>query len=445
MLTQGSLLMSQHINYSTYKDSGTPWLGDVPDHWTSIKFKQAFIDKKKVTNHELNCGSISFGNVVYKDNDKIPEETRASYQEVLEGEFLINPLNLNFDLKSLRTALSTLNVVVSTGYIVLQSKPKINKSYLRWLLYQFDVAHMKTLGAGVRQTVNFTDIGNSYFQMPPLHEQQAIANHLDIATTKIDTLIEKQRKLIELLKEKRQAVISTAVTRGLDPSVAMKDSGVEWLGEIPAHWKLPQIARVLLLMEQGKSPECDNNAAGLDTWGVLKTSCVNNGIYNSKANKTLPSSIQPFTQYEVKEEDILMSRASGSIDLIGSVAYVYKTRPKILLSDKVFRIYVDKSVNKIFFTYLMGSEYMRTNIKMAISGGEGMANNIAKSSITKFKIALPSIDEQQLIVNYLEDKTSKINNLITKATKAIDLLKEKRTALISAVVTGKIDVRGNSQ
>ena len=433
--------MSKYEVYPSYRDSGVVWMKEVPEEWTSIKFKQVLTHKSKTTNHTLDCGSISFGNVVYKDNDKIPEETRAAYQEVLSGEFLINPLNLNFDLKSLRTALSTLNVVVSTGYIVLQSKPNINKNYLRWLLYQFDVAHMKTLGAGVRQTVNYTDIGNEYFFMPSNQEQQTIANYLDKATAKIDTLIEKQTRLIGLLKEKRQALISTAVTRGLDSTVAMKDSGVEWLGEVPEHWRLPQIARVLLLMEQGKSPECDNNVAELDEWGVLKTSCVNNGVYNSKENKTLPSSIQPFTQYEVKEEDILMSRASGSIDLIGSVAYVYKTRPKILLSDKVFRLYVDKSVNKIFFTYLMGSEYMRTNIKMAISGGEGMANNIAKSSITKFKIALPSIEEQQLIVNYIDDKTSKIDNLTTKATKAIDLLKEKRTALISSVVTGKIDVR----
>jgi len=209
----------KYSRYPSYKDSGTSWLGHVPEHWVSIRFKQAFEEKKKTTNHQLDCGSISFGNVVYKDNEKIPEETRASYQEVLAGEFLVNPLNLNFDLKSLRTALSTLNVVVSTGYIVLQGKSNLDKNYLRWLLYQFDVAHMKTLGAGVRQTVNFTDIGNSYFQMPPNQEQQAIANFLYKATSKIDTLITKQIKLIELLKEKRQAVISTAVTHGLDNSV----------------------------------------------------------------------------------------------------------------------------------------------------------------------------------------------------------------------------------
>ena len=228
--------MSKYSKYDSYKDSGVAWLGDVPENWTSIKFKQALMQKKKTTNNQLDCGSISFGTVVYKDNDKIPEETRDSYQEVLVGEFLINPLNLNFDLKSLRTALSTINVVVSTGYIVLQSKSNIEKNYLRWLLYQFDVAHMKTLGAGVRQTVNYTDIGNEYFHMPMISDQQAIANYLDIATDKIDTLISKQTKLIELLKEKRQALISHAVTKGLNPHAKMKQSGVEWLGNVPEHW-----------------------------------------------------------------------------------------------------------------------------------------------------------------------------------------------------------------
>ena len=104
--------MSKYSKYPSYKDSGVVWMGEVPSEWNSIKLKQVLSHKTKTTNHELDCGSISFGTVVYKDNDKIPEETRASYQEVLAGEFLINPLNLNFDLKSLRTALSALNVVV---------------------------------------------------------------------------------------------------------------------------------------------------------------------------------------------------------------------------------------------------------------------------------------------------------------------------------------------
>ncbi len=138
--------------YPEYKDSGLPWMTEVPAHWTQARFKHVLADKKKVLRPDLPAGSISFGRVIYKDAEVFSEETKASYQEVLSGEFLVNPLNLNYDLLSLRTALSSINVVVSTGYIVLQSTGRLHSNYTRWLLQQFDVAHMKTLGAGVRQS-----------------------------------------------------------------------------------------------------------------------------------------------------------------------------------------------------------------------------------------------------------------------------------------------------
>src|SRR5699024_1971812 len=158
-------------------------------------------EKTKTLNPSLPAGSISCGNVIYKNEKNLSPDTKASYQEVLNGEYLINTLNLNFDLKSLRTALSQIDVVVSTGYIVLIDNGKFNKQYLRWLLYEFDVAHMKKLGSGVRQTINYTDIANSLFFHPELKEQAQIANFLDHETAQIDTLIDKQQTLIQLLKE----------------------------------------------------------------------------------------------------------------------------------------------------------------------------------------------------------------------------------------------------
>lgn len=160
--------------YTKYKPSGIAWLGDIPEHWQISKAKHVLFQKKKTLNPNLNCGSISFGKIVYKDNERVPLETKATYQELLNGEFLINPLNLNFDLKSLRTGLSTIDVVVSTGYIVLQNSPNFNKKYLKWLLHQFDVSFMKTLGDGVRQTLSYTDFKNTDLPYISLTEQTAI-------------------------------------------------------------------------------------------------------------------------------------------------------------------------------------------------------------------------------------------------------------------------------
>jgi len=159
--------MSRLEKYSSYKDSGVEWIGETPEHWEVIKIKHLMYEKKKTHNINLNCGSISFGKVIYKDDEKIPHSTKRAYQVVEKGNYLVNPLNLNYDLKSLRIALSDLNVVVSSGYIVLDVLRDINKSYLNYLLHRFDVAFMKTLGAGVRQTLNYTDIAECELIEPP--------------------------------------------------------------------------------------------------------------------------------------------------------------------------------------------------------------------------------------------------------------------------------------
>jgi len=231
-----TLTKNTYQNYTAYKDSGDYWMGKIPDYWETKKLKHLFSEKKITHNPNLGCGAISFGEVITKDDDKIPESTKASYQEVLDGEFLVNPLNLNYDLKSLRIALSEINVVVSSGYIVLKDLGNINRQYYKYLLHRYDIAYMKLLGSGVRQTINFNHISNSLLAYPPLKEQIAIANFLDEKTTKIDQAIIQKEKMIALLKERKQMIIQNAVTKGLDPNVKLKDSGVEWIGEIPEHW-----------------------------------------------------------------------------------------------------------------------------------------------------------------------------------------------------------------
>lgn len=426
----------KYKKYPSYKDSWVEWLGKVPEHWESIKFKHALIHKKKKTNPNLNCGSISFGNVIYKDNDKIPEDTKFSYQEVRAGEFLINPLNLNFDLKSLRTALSTIDVVVSTGYIVLQSNPNINKNYLRWLLFQFDVAHMKTLGAGVRQTVNYTDIGNEYYYMPLIQEQQQIAKFLDNATQKMDTLIQKQENLIKLLKEKRQAVISHAVTRGLNPDVKFKDSGVEWLGNVPEHWLIPKIKNMLSIpITDGphETPEFLDVGVPFVSAEAISKGHINfnkiRGYISKEANKKYSQ------KYSPKIHDVYMIKSGATT---GITAIVEERIDFNIWSPlAVFR--TNSKVNPYYLLNYLRSNNFQKAVELYWS--YGTQQNIGMNVLENLYMVVPPIEEQQKIASYLDDKTKKIDKLIKKATKSIKLLKEKRTALISAAVTGKIDVR----
>ena len=193
-------------------DSGVEWIGKIPKHWEVIKFKHLFYEKKKTHDISLNCGSISFGKVIEKNDEKIPASTKASYQVLNKGEFLINPLNLNYDLKSLRIGLSDLDVVVSSGYIIIKNKENIDKIYFNWLLHRYDISFMKTLGAGVRQTLNFGDIAETLLVNPPLEEQIKIAEYIENQTSKIDIAIELQQNYISKLKEYKASLIDSVVT-----------------------------------------------------------------------------------------------------------------------------------------------------------------------------------------------------------------------------------------
>lgn len=434
-------LSEKYAAYPEYKDSGVEWLGEIPSHWSCIKLKYiADLKGEKIEPNSMlkyvgmeNVESWS-GAYIAREDVK-PEGVSTSFYN---GDVLFGKLRPYLA----KSWLADFSGVCSSEFLVLRSK-KINPKFLNYYLLTedfIDQVNSSTYGSKMpRASWDFISLMG--VPVPPVVDSENIANFLDHETAKIDTLIDKQQQLIQLLKEKRQAVISHAVTKGLNPNAPMRDSGVEWLGEVPEHWVIMQIRHILLDMEQGKSPECESREAEIHEWGVLKTSCVNHAIYNSEANKALPDTVKPFPQYEVKTGDVLMSRASGSRDLIGSVAYVYETRPMILLSDKIFRLHLSSRINRIFFSFLMQSSYMRSNIVRAISGAEGMANNITKTAVMGFNFGLPPEIEQDKIVAIVSNKLNIFDVLITKAQSAIELMQERRTALISAAVTGKIDVR----
>lgn len=413
--------------YPRYKDSRIEWLGEVPTHWYPLRFKHALIEKKKTSNNSLNAGSISFGNVIYKKNENLSDETKNSYQEVLSGEFLINPLNLNYDLVSLRTALSAINVVVSTGYIVLISNDRLVKNYIRWLLHEFDVAHMKTLGSGVRQTINFSDIGNSFFLEPSRVEQTQIANFLDRETLRIDGLIEEKNRFIELLKEKRQTLISHIVTKGLDPTVKMKDSGIEWLGKVPEQWDIKKIKYLF---------EIRKRVAGTEGYHVL--SITQRGI---KVKDTISGEGQLSMDYSKYQFVEVGDFAMNHMDLLTGYVDISNIHGVTSPDYRVFTLTDAKSVDR-YFLYLMQMGYKN---KIFFRYGQGIANlgrwRLQTDSFNNFSVPYPNKKEQQQIVDYLDTETTKIDALIQETQVSIELLKEHRGALISVVVTGKIDVR----
>lgn len=214
-----------------------------------------------------------------------------------------------------------------------------------------------------------------------------------------------------------------------------KDSGVEWLGAVPAHWNVLQLRRVIDRIEQGWSPECENRPAEEGEWGVLKTGCVNGGRFDPLENKALPNHLAAPPELEVAPNDLLMSRASGSPELVGSAALVNDTPPRLLLSDKTFRLHVNQRVDKQFLAWCLGSRLLRAQIECAISGAAGLANNLPQASLVEFVSPFPPVHEQRGIATYLNREAAKIDALIVEQQRLIELLSEKRQAVVAHTVT----------
>jgi type I restriction enzyme S subunit len=422
--------------YSKYKVSRESWLGEIPEHWEEKKFKHIFSEKKKSTNIELNCGSISFGKVVYKDDEKVPESTKRSYQVLSKGDFLINPLNLNYDLISLRIALSDKDVVVSSGYIILNENLKLNKEYYKWLLHIFDVVYMKTLGSGVRQTLSFTHIANCELVFPPLEEQNIMAQFLDDKTIKLDQAIAIKQKQIELLKERRQILIHKAVTRGLDDTVKLKDSGVEWIGEIPEHWGLSPL-RHLGKTQNGISKGGEHFGTGFpfvsygNVYKDIKLPEFVDGL--------VESTIEDRKQYSVLEGDVLFTRTSETVEEIGFSSTCLQTIENATFAGFLIRFRPQKNIlNKEFSKYYFSSKTHRAffikEMNLVIRA------SLSQDLLKKMPVLLPTLLEQEEIGNYLNDKTTKIDTAISLKEQEIDKLKEYKMSLIDGVVTGKVRV-----
>jgi type I restriction enzyme S subunit len=427
--------------YHTFEDSGIDWVGNIPKHWEIKKFKRVFKEVKKRTDTELNCGSISFGKVVYKDDEKIPESTKRSYQVLKTGEFLINPLNLNYDLISLRIALSDKDVVVSSGYIVIDNFIELNKTYFNYFLHRFDVAFMKLLGSGVRQTLNWNDIANCDLILPPLQEQTAIAEFLDRKTALIDQAIDIKQKQIELLKERRQILINRAVTRGLNPNAKMKDSGVKWIGRIPEGWIITSVKNVLDI------PICDgpHTTPQLydDGYPFVSAEAIKNGEIDFDKIRGFISlkDHQMFSKkYSPKRNDIYMVKSGATT---GNVAMVRTDIEFSIWSPlAVFRANQQKVIPNYLLNYLESPSF---KLGVELNWSFGTQQNIGMGVLSNLPIAYPSIEEQSMISQYIGQVTSKVKSAIALKEREIERLKEYKATLINSAVTGKIKVNNDAK
>jgi type I restriction enzyme S subunit len=345
--------------------------------------------------------------------------------------------DLQNDKRSLRVGLATEKGIITSAYLKLTAKQKFLDRYLYRLLHSYDTTKVfYGMGGGLRQSMKFEEMRRLQMLCPSLDEQKQIADFLDHETAKIDALIEKQQRLIELLKEKRQAFISHAVTKGLNPNAPLKDSGVEWVDRVPAHWRVSKLG-YHASVSNGATPSRENMLFWENgTIGWLNSSKVNDEVIQEADQFITKLALSRTSVKPVNRGDLLMA-ITGEGQTRGRVA-ICNIEATINQHLAAISIY-DKLIHHEFLYLWLEGNYER--IRYESEGAGSTKGAITCSEISAFPVILPPPEEQDLIVGYVAERKRKFDRLIREAISAIELIQERRTALISAAVTGKIDVR----
>jgi type I restriction enzyme S subunit len=431
--------MGKYQAYSGYKDSQISWLREIPQHWQLNRFKNIFKIKKRIAGKlGFEILSITQRGIKIKDTESGDGQLSmdySKYQIVLKNDFAMN----HMDLLTGFVDISQYDGVTSPDYRVFTLED--SQSFDGYFLYLLQACYTEKifypLGQGASTLGRWrlpTEAFNEFVSpIPPKNEQQAIANFLDHETAKIDTLIEQQQQLIQLLKEKRQAVISHAVTKGLNPNAPMKDSGVEWLGEVPAHWEVKRLKNVAEVVDcRNKTPEYFDDGEYL----VIRTTNVKQQVLNlNGALYTNEANFKIWTQRGVPPAgSILFTREAPA----GEVCLVPEGL-KFCLGQRMMNFICHNSqYNSYLFDFLL-SDCLERYIQSVSHGST--VSHLRVEQVENIPVLVPPKNEAHEISQNLGVIKNKYLILTEEAEVAIQLMQERRTALISAAVTGKIDVR----
>lgn len=424
-------------NYKEYQDSGVTWLGLVPKSWELRRLGTLFIERReKVSDKEFEPLSVTRNGVVPQLDTAAKSDDGDNRKKVCVGDFVINSRS---DRKG-SSGLARQNGSVSLINTVLQPIG-ILREYVHYLLRSelFQEEYFR-YGKGIVAdlwTTHFSEMKNITMVVPPLEEQTSIAAFLDRETCKIDLLIVEQERLIELLKEKRQTIISHAVTKGLNPDAFMKPSDIEWLGSVPEHWKLLRL-RFVLELNPSKTEinQVDKDTLvsflPMDSINVDGSLCLNQErkIQEVETGYTFfrngDVTIAKITPCFENGKGAVMRNLTNGIGFGTTELIVIRPMIGVIQAQYLRWLFISTP----FMT--LGKAYMY---------GAGGQKRVPDEFILNFQIGIPSIPEQNTISKYLDSETRKIDALVNEAQNAIVLLHERRKALISAAVTGKIDVR----
>lgn len=430
--------------YPKYRDTGVEWLGSIPSQWGVAPLfhllRERFV--RNTENQVKDVLSLSYGRIVPRDVDSnfgLLPVSFETYQIVEPGNIVLRLTDLQNDRRSLRVGHVGQRGIITSAYVSLETAADMDNRFAFYLLNAYDLLKVfYGMGAGVRQTMKFADLKRMPCVVPSRPEQEAIASYLDRETAKTDELIEKLERLIERLEEKRKALISHAVTQGLKPNVKMKDSGVEWLGKIPEHWEVNWLKHCVGFQEGPGIMAADFRDSGTP---LLRISCLGGREANLNGCDYLDPGMvaRRWNHFAVRNGDYLLS-ASASM---GAVCRVPECVAGAIPYTGIIRLWTrtPSILSMEFLRFFMMCPVFTTQVDLFRSG-VGI-QHFGPTHLKRMLLLLPPIREQLSIVGELEREMSRFQALEQKVQALILQFRERRTALISAAVTGKIRVTGD--
>lgn len=399
--------------YDKYKDSGIAWIGEIPEHWEVCKLSTLFFQHKQKNNNsqESNLLSLSYGNIKRKDintSEGLLPESFDNYNIIDKNDIVFRLTDLQNDKKSLRSALCKERGIITSAYVTIRKRGNINSSYFNYLFRVYDECKVfYGMGDGVRQSVNFDDLRKLDVLLPQQIQQQSIATYLDQKCGEIDELITLQEEMITKLQSYKQSVITEAVTKGLDKNVPLKDSGIEWIGEFPEHWKVVKI-KYLAKIKSGDS--------------ISSNEIIQEGIYEVYGGNGLMGYCN---KKNVNGFNIIIGRVGA---LCGNVRLISES--KYITDNALILNCFDNALYPYMYIMLKAANLNNLNTSNA-------QPLITGSKVLNVSLPIPPLSEQQSITDYLDRKCSEIDELISIKQQKIEKLKDYKKSLIFECVTGK--------
>ena len=416
------------------KDSGIAWIGEIPREWEVANIG-ACTNEVACPNtdcSESNALQFKMGSIISKKggDSKYHPDTLAAYTKVKKGDIVINGLNLSFDLISQRVGLVRETGVITSTYLTLRPTELLYSNYLAYLFKAYDNCKaFHGMGRGLRQILSYNELKKYFLVLPPLSEQHLISSYLDAKCSEIDSALSLQEQMISELRAYKQSLITETVTHGLNPNAKMKNSGVEWIGEVPEGWEVGRLKDRISFIN-GYAFKSDNFTIDVGV-NVIRIGDIGEVIDFKGCVKAVVDDVISLQPYKILENDILIAMSGA-------------TTGKCCIAKDVDEAYINQRVGIIrstdyaYIYYSLQTNYLQEYINLHNAGSA--QPNISSSAIGNYPIPLPPLSEQRSIASFLDEKCAEIDALIVLREKKMEALKEYKKSLIYECVTGKKQV-----